>query len=160
MKRTVFILIVAIMLLPAVFSCQNTVATDTHIPPLDSAIELKMREDYLKYVIDRYGENEALSSLDDVWVQWYGGNYGGCEVVVMGDKGYPTVIPMPQKIEIAGYTFAFGSSWQPYVYEAAKFYTIKDAYEAGLITQNDVYNIWMQLYPDFAEQNPNPTPPA
>ena len=154
MKRNILILIAAIILFPLISSCQSVSDINTEIdtPTLDPALEIKLREDYLKYMIDIYGEAEEWSNLDDVWVQCYFGNYSSCEVVYMGDRMHYS--QMIREIEIAGYTFIFESGKDIHIYNDSQFYILKEAYDTKLITQNDVYNIGIQSNSRFAERNP------
>jgi len=159
-KRIALLSLCAILLVPLFVSCQditdtNTGNSTTSAPTLDAELELKIREDYLQRFIDLHGESENWNNLKDISVWWYG-NYSGCEAVRMWNKRILTLRPMTFEVEIAGYTFVFTVDDRVYVYKDSEFYTLKEAYDAKLITQNDVYNIWLQLNQDFAEQNSNP----
>ncbi|MCL2281199.1 MAG: hypothetical protein FWC25_00870 [Dehalococcoidia bacterium] len=159
-KRIALLSLCGLLLMPLFLSCQNTADTNTCTPTLDSELELKMRKDYQQYLIGLYGESEDWNNLGDISVLWYGGNYSGCEVVYMRDKRIYIVLPIlppfnyARKVEIAGYTLAFTTSQEAYAYKDSIFYTIKEAYDANLITKNDVYSIGLKIDPYFAERNP------
>ena len=120
---------------------------------LDSEMALKLREDYLRYLKEKYGLSEKYK-LDSISVQEYFGNYSGFEVVYMGAPIPHTQAERP--VEIAGYTIIFPSGQEVYAYKDSKFYTIKEAFDAGLITKVDVYDIGKQVGVGFSEQYPNP----
>ena len=108
-------------------------------------IALQIREDYCRVFGDK---------LEDIWVYQYFGNYNGCDVVFMGSKLQYTAAM--RYVEIAGYTVVYPSSQEVYVYKESKFYTIKDAYDINLISEEDVYEIGKQISPEFYERNPEP----
>jgi len=153
-KKIALLSLYAFLLMPLFLSCQNTADTNTSTPTLDSELELKMRKDYQQYLIAIDGSPENWK-LEDIGVQWYYGNYSGCEVVYMWCATLPYTL-MIRNVEIAGYTIVFGTGQEAYAYRNSEFYTIKEAYDAKLISKNDVYNIGMKLNSDFAERNPKP----
>lgn len=135
------------------FDTNNPPATDITPPVLDSDLELKIRKDYQQYLIDMYGHPEAWL-LWEIWIQIYLGNYSGCEVVFM--QCHMDYTLMFRDIEIAGYIFTITTGQEAYVYSASKFYTIKEAYDAGLITRADVYNLGKFVGYGFTERYPCP----
>jgi hypothetical protein len=59
-------------------------------------------------------------------------------------------------VEIVEYTIVFANGQEVYVYKDSAFYTIKEAYDVGLITRVDVYGIGQQVSGRFLEQYPSP----
>ena len=120
---------------------------------IDPALALKLRKDYRQFLIDKYGRIEEWS-LEKIWVSKYFGNYSGCEVVYMASPLAVTTALRP--VEIAGYTIVFRDGAEVYAYKDSKFYTLKEAYDAGYITKADVYEIGKQVGIGFTEEYPNP----
>lgn len=119
---------------------------------LDPAIALKMREDFQKFLVDKYGRPEVWK-LEEIWVQQYFGKVNGYEIAYMGSMLLHT--EAIRKVEIAGYVFTFRSGQEVYLYKDSNFYTIKEAYEAGLITKYDVYTIKKLLGTALLNNNQN-----
>lgn len=118
---------------------------------IDPATALKLREDFLQYLIDKYGGSEWR--LNDIWVSRYLGNYSGCEVVYMGS---PLLVTGEERnVEIARYTVFFPSGEEIYAHKYSMFYTIKEAFDVGLINKADVYDIGKQVDKGFIEKYPN-----
>ncbi|MCL2679174.1 MAG: hypothetical protein FWF18_02655, partial [Dehalococcoidia bacterium] len=129
------------------------------VPVLDTELELRIREDFWRFLdvgaYTRFGFDEAI-------VTWYLGIYSGLEVVYMS---WPYLTsPLTTGVEVAGYVIVSGSSHPlPWVYKDSMFYTLSKAYEAGLITKADVYNIGKRVdvghyfgYARFTERYPKP----
>ena len=142
MKKAVFILVSAVMLI-SLLSCQNTVVSDTSIPDnvkipdnMDPALAMKIREDYWRWLCEN---NPNMGyRLEAFWVEFYYGNYSGCEIIYMHE-------PFEQidgfwAEEIAGYTFWWLGGQPVYVYKDSNFYSIAEAYDKGLLTKTDIYN--------------------
>jgi len=132
MRKVIFVLVASVMLLSLLTSCQKG--------PAD---ELKLREDFLVFLSEAYPDYKW--ELDDIQIYYYFGNYGGCDVVYMKCDLVYTMALRP--VEIAGYTIIFGSGEEAYVYKNSKFYTIKEAYDAKLISKIHVYRIGKQIGP-------------
>jgi hypothetical protein len=94
-----------------------------------------------------YSRRYSFLKLRETWVSSYLGNFSGNEVIFMGSR--LNFNAMIRHVEIAGYTIEFGSSQEAYVYENGNFHTIAEAYDAGLITAEDVYEIGRKI--GFAE---------
>ncbi|MCL2679434.1 MAG: hypothetical protein FWF18_04035 [Dehalococcoidia bacterium] len=163
MKKIVLLLVAIVMTLPILASCQNIpVATDDgRTPPiLDHARELKIREDFLQFLIDTYGKNGSELNLEQVWVQRYYGNFRGCEMMYLRTP-YLTqgMVISCMIIAAAGYHIIFPGFADYHavsLYKDSKFYTLGEAYSNRLITKADVYNIGKQLDPSFTERYPKP----
>jgi len=118
---------------------------------LDSKIVMQMRRDYRKHLIK---EIFHFSKLEDIWVQQYFGNFSGCEVVYMGSNiGFNEEL---RPVEIAEYTIVFRDGREVYAYKNSRFYTLKEAYDKGFLTKEDIYEIGKLVGSEFAEQYPNP----
>ncbi|MCL2679108.1 MAG: hypothetical protein FWF18_02300 [Dehalococcoidia bacterium] len=169
MKKNISILIASVVLFPLLASCQNIVGGHTDIinnieqsntidkadlihmpspidvkPVLDSEIELKLRESY----------RLSGGNPEDIWVVYYFGNYSGCEVLYVG-LGMLFPADMYSQ-EAAGYAIVLPSGQSLTVYKDSEFYGLGRAYDLGLITKNDVYNIGKLGGVGFIEQYPEP----
>ena len=122
---------------------------------IDSVLAYKMRKDYSQYLTNLLGDAYKDSFIvDEIWVLRYFFNLSGCEIAYMGSCLNYNDAETP--VEIAGYTIVFPSGQILYAYKDSKFYTIKEAFEDGLITKEDVYEIGTQAGVNFKEQNPIP----
>ena len=155
MFKKIIILVSLVMLMIPVMSACNKYSGEYMKDPesLSSAAVLRMRKDYLKMIKPPLPQGLEYK-LKDIWVQKHFGTFSGCEVVYMGScLGY-TNAECP--VEIAGYMIVFPNSKEVYAYKDSKFYTLKEAYNAGLITKEDVYEIGKQVGIGFADEYPTP----
>jgi hypothetical protein len=114
---------------------------------LDPSLALQIREDYLELFFlpqnDYNNENRDRIKLSDIFIVRYLGNYNGLEIVEMNcslflraDSG---VI-----LEFAGYVMEFSYMMSLYAYKDPVFLPIQEAYETGIISREDVYEIVKQ----------------
>ena len=101
-------------------------------------------------------------TLADIYVQDNYGTYSGCEIVYMGAPLAYTDVE--RHVVVAGYIIALGSSQKLYVHKGAHFYTLKEAYDAGYITTENVEDFGPKVDPyEFSkldvELNSTYTPP-
>jgi len=134
-KRIVLLLLVFILMLSVasmLSACNSGHSDDAdNIPPLTAT---KLRKEYQKYLEETQPTGEW--DLADIWVQRYFGKFSGCEIVYMGSKlDYEEE---ETTIEIAGYLVKFPNTQPVYAYNDDAFFELKDAYESGLITAEDV----------------------
>jgi len=103
--------------------------------------------------------NEATGELpispEDLFISWYYGNFGGCEVVMIDgdDISYTTAY---RPVEVAGYTIVFASGEPVWVYKDGQLFTVKEAYDTGVISKSDVYTIGEKVDSDFTSHYPTP----
>ncbi len=90
-------------------------------------------------------------SADTIYISSYIGNYSGCAVVYIGGNWDVTWGPIT--VDIAGYMIR-GSHL--HAYKNGSFYRLKEAYESGLLTKQDIYNIGKAVDPQFTERYPEP----
>ena len=77
----------------------------------------------------------------------YEGKIGECHIVMMG--GDEIDYAEAERVEeIAGYHLVFGSGQPVYAYHGGNFYTIEQAYEAGLLSSEDVYQLSLIFHSD------------
>jgi hypothetical protein len=120
----------------------------------DTASELQLRKDYLIYLDNLYDGYDHGNTLFNVWILWHIGTYSNCEIVTMASQMGFTQAERPEII--AGYTVTFGSGQPVYAYKDSTFLPIEDAYEAGWLTKEDIYDIGSKVDGSFLENNPAP----
>ena len=77
---------------------------------------------------------------EDSWLLWgdkYYGSYGN-SIIIFYKKGN---IGQSHTIEVAGETFDYYNRFEIYVYNEGVFYTIKEAYEKGILSKENIGNI-------------------
>jgi hypothetical protein len=122
-----------LMILRFIAEEQLTTDNECAIDNLSEAAELKLLENWAAYL-----RNETGLAAGDYKILYYYGTFDGREVVVIFPKGWGMTADM-QYIEIAGYTIALGSgSLQLMVHDDGTFVPIRDAYEQGLLTADDI----------------------
>ena len=102
----------------------------------------QIKADYLAHIINENEENSKYT-VNDILITENYGNYSGYDIVVMGIAGQ-LVSPATGSITIAGITFTFGYAADIatfYAYKDGSFTPVSDAYDAGLLTKTDIYNL-------------------
>ncbi len=152
-KKLVSVILCMIILSSFLSACNSAKYSGSYMRDpkgLDSKIVMQMRRDYRKHLIKEFN----FIKLEDIWVQQYFGNFSGCEVVYMGSNiGFTEEL---RPVEIAEYTIVFRSGQEVYAYKKSKFNTLKEAYDKGFLTKEDIYEIGKLVGFEFSEQYPNP----
>ena len=146
------------MITLSLFGCQESDTPPEHpdAEGVDPAVALTLRKDYLRQFRSEYPDIEV--TLEDINVQAYYGTYSGCEIVYMGA---PLVYTQAfRSVVVAGYIITLGSSQKLYVHKDSHFYTIKEAYDTGYITKEDVEDFGPKVTSKFRkwEEEPKSTP--
>ena len=112
---------------------------------IDQVVSSAIKRDYYQQYqkLTGYNPAEIPITVYDLNIQSYLGNYSGCEIVEVNDGRPYNAEERP--VEIAGYVLLFGSNQIMWAYKDHNFYTLKDAYYAGLITKDDVYAIGAKI---------------
>ncbi len=110
-------------------------------PRIDQVVAVEIKETYFKKLSDENptekGSIYSQQLPSDLFIMCYYGNFSGCEAVMIGGDGiYYTEAYRP--VYVAGYEIVFPSGQPLYMYKEGKLYLVKEAYEAGVITKNDV----------------------
>lgn len=129
-------------------STDPTVATTQPMAP-SSSTQAEIPEPEVPYFDlslmseDRKTEIEAAwKAKFDVSLQWeayfpthdrFYGDFGTCVVILA-----PGNLTAVSTIEVAGYAFTYTSSFVLYVYADGKFYQIQEAYNNGIVTQEQI----------------------
>ncbi len=155
-KKLISVLLCMIILSFFLSACNSAKYSGSYMKDpqeLDAKIVMQMREDYRKHLINKYNGPEEWR-LEDIWVQQYFGKINDCKIVYMGSGLRITESFRP--VEIAEYTIVFRSGQEVYAYKNSKFYTFKKAYDKGLLTKEDIYEIGKLVGIEFTEKYPNP----
>lgn len=152
-KSAIYIVVLCMAFLSTFVACASPTTTDgksLYPNNMNAKLAQQLREDYIRFL-------EETSPMDDKWdlnkarVSSYFGNYSGCAIVYMDcDQVYTQEL---RPVEVAGYIITFGSGQEVYAYKDARFYTIQKAYDTGLLTKQDVYNIGLKIDPAFKDKN-------
>ncbi len=109
--------------------------------PLEISADIK-REIQIADLLEQYGEEYENCGFapEQVWVACYGifDNVYCCIVTTPGEIYTDSVT----EIEVAGYTFSFESSNVMSVYVEGEFYSLKTAYENGILDSADIAELY------------------
>lgn len=136
-------LLLVITMLP-VYSITTFAAKQTEKPVLDETVELELREAFLTYLEHNDVGYEAKEyELEELQVEEYYGEYNGYHIALMGFVDWVITSDMAY-VTIGDYKFAFGSSCYPpcfLAYKAGEMVKVKNAYEQGLLSDDDMQGI-------------------
>jgi len=107
---------------------------------IDQAIASEIKIAYCKFTCEKNYGGDLRFEPSDMIITRYEGKIGECHIVMMaGDEiDYGAAI---REEEVAGYTLWFSDGQPVYAYHGGSFYTIGEAFEAGLLSREDVYKI-------------------
>ena len=123
---------------------------DPALLPLTAAL---LRQSYHNYILPY----SSPVTVDEIWIERYLGTFGGCQAVFIG--GPFTYDPTPREVSVGEYTLTFESDQILYLGYKTRLYTVREAYEAKLISDRDVYDLGTALGGEAFLQR-FPTPPA
>ncbi len=106
-------------------------------------ITVQADDDYYQIKSDYVAKIETECSVDEVFIKADYGNHSGYDIVVMGIMGR-LGSPAVGVQQIGGITFRFGYETDIasfYAYKDGEFIPVKDAFDAGLLSKSDIYNI-------------------
>ncbi|MBR6514402.1 MAG: S-layer homology domain-containing protein [Clostridia bacterium] len=106
-------------------------------------ITVQADDDYYQIKSDYVAKIETGCSIDEVFIKADYGNHSGYDIVVMGVTG--RLVPdVTGSLLVGGITFSFGNEADIgsfYAYKDGEFIPVKDAFDAGLLSKADIYNI-------------------
>ena len=147
---------------PTAFDGQKTSPEDRPLIPvhefdvdtIEQAVSSEIKWTYYQKLSNE-AIGESLILPEDLFISWYYGNFAGCEVVMIdGDNIDYTDACRP--VEVAGYTIVFASGEPVWVYKDGQLFTVKEAYDTGVISKSDVYTIGEKVDSDFTSHYPTP----
>ena len=113
----------------------------------DSEKGKQIRRDYFNFLRDN-----RLDTIDDVWIGGYYGTYNDGFAIIM-----ETIIPFPspavlRTTVIADIEFQYNSGLNIVFWHEGRFYRLQDAYDLGLLTQEDLKEISGKFLKQRAER--------
>ncbi|NLB60883.1 MAG: hypothetical protein GX802_00390 [Clostridiales bacterium] len=133
MKLTkIFALVLCLCLLVTAFSgCSKE-------DKLSAKKEQEIKEAYVVFHNEQYPD--YIIDVDTVFIQHYFGTYNGAAVMLIEPNR--SVGLLVGSVEVAGYIIETNSSDAPvFVYKDGKFTEIEEAYESGMLTEEDICDI-------------------
>ncbi|MBE6677245.1 MAG: hypothetical protein E7597_00410 [Ruminococcaceae bacterium] len=105
----------------------------------------RIRNDYwTNYLGNELGApGKWETTIDDVRISKYYGNVNGYEIVFMEDN-YPEQ-PAYQTVWVGNHGFRYGVIKEAFAYKDGQFYTFKEAYDAGYLTNDDIYTLGTRM---------------
>lgn len=124
-------------------------------PRIDQVVADEIKKAYFKKLSDENltekGSVYSPQSPSDLFIMCYYGNFSGCEAVMIGGDGIDYTEAY-RPVYVAGYEIVFPSGQPLYMYKEGKFYLVKEAYDAGVITKNDVCEL-AEIFALLTENN-------
>jgi hypothetical protein len=107
---------------------------------IEQAVASEIKIAYCRFTCEKNYGGDLRFEPSDMFVTRYEGKIGECHIVMMGgdEIDYNTA---ERSEEVAGYTLWFSDGQPVYAYHGGSFYTIGEAFEAGLLSREDVYKI-------------------
>ena len=112
----------------------------TQIPLTEEQIEA-IKADYVEYLKEEVGEEHFTSlTVSDIIVGKYYGPYSGNYAIFIKHSEILYHGTVTTKF-LAGYKFVFANSQTLIIYNNSSFIDLETAYETGLISEDDIYNL-------------------
>jgi len=109
-------------------------------PGLDAKTERQLRQDLLAY------RGQSIYTVDNVPIDYYFGTYNGCVVIaILGDATVCDNITVADTVFGFPYSAAMLAWKQDEKTGSGHFYDVREAYDLGLLTKDDVENMY-KLY--------------
>lgn len=160
MKNRKIIIAIAIALMLVMFAActddvNQTVLIDVHANDcngIDQKISSEIKTAYCKFTCDKNYGGEPRFQPSDMYVLRYEGKIGDCHIVMMGGDEIDYTQAL-RGVDVAGYSIVFGNGQPVYAYHNGNFYTINQAYEAELLSKENVYQIGCVFDAEFISRN-------
>ncbi|MCL2032920.1 MAG: hypothetical protein FWG96_06625 [Methanomassiliicoccaceae archaeon] len=139
----VLITVVAAIAIAAIYTQESDNTQDSdqmewdQPTPLGKDVEMKIKQDYLDFHVKHINPD---ATADDVWLLGCCGIYDGC-VAVMMDYSLSRYLTATGSETVGGVTFYYGNSNRILVWEDGNFHSLQEAYDAGLLTKDDLIKI-------------------
>ena len=119
---------------------------------IDRQLASEIKTAYCRFTCDKNYGGEQRFSPSDMYVLRYEGKIGDCHIVMMGGDEicYTQALRV---VDVAGYSIVFGDGQPVYAYHNGNFYTINQAYEAELLSKENVYQIGCVFDAEFISRN-------
>ena len=159
--KKVLIFILSLMVLSSVWvSCEKSPVTKA---PKSTLIPVHEKDD--KTITQELASEMKIAYSDfkgghyppqEYSIIRYYGNYSGCDVVFIHFDSVFLVETILTPFKVGKYIIEFPHNSFPYVYSDGNFYTLTEAYENGLITEEDAYEIGTKVDSTFKKRYPTP----
>ena len=118
--------------------------------PLSSQIKIA----FANYLSNTLHNEEIEIEAKNIIITNYFGEYNNCHFVMLTEE-HTLGSNEIQILDVAGYEITFGGRYL-YVYAKEKIYTINEAYDKGIITKADIYNLGYDNSATFRERYASP----
>lgn len=118
--------------------------------PLSSQIKIA----FANYLSNTLHNEEIEVEAKNIIITNYFGEYNNCHFVMLTEE-HTLESNEIQILDVAGYEITFGDRYL-YVYAKEKIYTINEAYDKGIITKADIYNLGYDNSATFRERYASP----
>jgi len=121
---------------------------------IEQRLATKIKTAYAELLNKEYHGLKEKYQPSELWVDEYFGEFGKCHFVYMGADGigYTEAV---RGIEVADYLITIRDGQLVYAYNDGKLYTIKEAYDNGLIEEYEVRKLGTKIDPSFADRYPD-----
>ena len=169
MKNKKFIILIAVALILIMFTAcaknnsddsEQIALIDIHVNDcdgIDQQLSSEIKTAYCKFTCDKNYGGEPRFAPSDMYILRYEGKIGDCHIVMMGgdEIDYNQAL---RGVDIAGYRLVFGNGQPVYAYHDGNFYTISQAYDAELLSRENVYQIGSIFDSEFVVRNSGEQP--
>jgi hypothetical protein len=119
-------------------------------PGLDAKTEKRILQEFFKTYV-KPEDTEAKATVNDIRITGYFGTYNGVVIVRFGGYfGYADVITVES---VAGINFTYPNPKPNLAWKDGILYRLQEAYDLGLLTDEDVKNIHEKYYADLMGGN-------
>jgi hypothetical protein len=119
---------------------------DGIFPGLDAETERRIIQDFFDTYV-KPGDPKA--TVNDIWVAGYYGTYNGVIAVRFGDFFEHADVETEESV--AGINFTYPNPKPNYAWKDGILYRLREAYDLGLLTDDDVKNIHRMYYSELTD---------
>ncbi len=141
MKKRILILLISTLMVLGVLTSCNTEKKEI-IVPLSEEVELEIRRAYVEK-IKLLDESFADVTEENVFVREYAGTYNGAAVVIISCSKFFELQVYSSEV-VAGVTINYPDSARYEVWHNGKFYSLQSAYDASILSVEDLQKIAQQ----------------
>ena len=146
MKKTIIYIIAALLLCPVLASCSLLPGNNNDSKSKENSSNSVNNKKSHTFTFSYYDGPDGY--LPDLWSTCYG-EYSGCSVRFQASQCSVVTI-----IEVGGYKFPFGSSFSITAEKDGEIYDLKDAFEKGFLTSDDIAQIY-EIHKEFVTEYHN-----
>lgn len=117
----------------------NSLNNRYRLPYMPQDVKDEISLAYYDYWCSKLPSIKDESTVDEFYVIAYYGTYSGCDFVYLADPLVDSYLYLT--VTVAGYSMQYGSDRQVIVHKDGDFYSTQEAYDKGLVTKEDIYNL-------------------